>query len=51
MYQRENLPEWKKSLSLQIKIIGDGNMTNEEIGIIMQKAITEAKKIWAELRE
>lgn len=51
MYQGENLPEWKKSLSLQIKIIGDGNMTNEEIGIIMQKAITEAKKIWAELRE
>ena len=50
VYQWENLPEWKKSVSLQIKIMWDGNMTSEEIWAIMQKAIDSAKNAWAELR-
>jgi hypothetical protein len=39
------LPEGKKSISLQIKIMGDGNMTSEEIGSIMQKAIDAVSKV------
>ena len=50
VYQWENLPEGKKSVSLQIKIMWDGNMTSEEIWAIMQKAIDSAKNAWAELR-
>ena len=50
LYQWENLPEWKKSISLQIKIMWDGNMTSEAIWAIMQKAIDAATKVWAELR-
>ena len=50
VYQWENLPAGKKSISLQIKIIGDGNMTSEQIGAIMQKAIDVVSKVGWELR-
>ena len=50
VYQWENLPAGKKSISLQIKIMWDGNMTSEQIGAIMQKAIDAVSKVWAELR-
>ena len=50
VYQWENLPAGKKSISLQIKIMGDGNMTSEQIGAVMQKAIDAATKVGAELR-
>ena len=50
VYQWENLPAGKKSISLQIKIKGDGNMTSEQIGAVMQKAIDAATKVGAELR-
>jgi phenylalanyl-tRNA synthetase beta subunit len=50
VYQWENLPAGKKSISLQIKIMWDGNMTSEQIGAVMQKAIDAATKVWAELR-
>ena len=50
VYQWENLPAGKKSISLQIKIMGDGNMTSEQIGEIMQKAIDAVSKVWGELR-
>ena len=50
VYHWENLPEGKKSISLQIKIIWDWNMTSEQIGVIMQKAIDAVTKIGAELR-
>jgi len=50
VYQWENLPAGKKSISLQIKIMGDGNMTSEQIGTVMQKAIDAATKVGAELR-
>jgi hypothetical protein len=39
------LPAGKKSVSLQIKIVGDGNMTSEQIGAIMQKAIDAVSKV------
>ena len=50
VYQWENLPAGKKSISLQIKIVGDGNMTSEQIGAVMQKAIDAVSKVWGELR-
>ena len=50
VYQWENLPAGKKSISLQIKIMGDGNMTSEQIGAIMQKAIDAVSKVGGELR-
>ena len=50
VYQWENLPAGKKSISLQIKIMGDGNMTSEQIGAVMQKAIDAATKVGVELR-
>jgi phenylalanyl-tRNA synthetase beta subunit len=50
VYQWENLPSGKKSVSLQIKIMWDGNMTSEQIGAVMQKAIDAVSKVWWELR-
>ena len=50
VYQWENLPEGKKSISLQIKIMWDGNMTSEEIWSVMQKAIDAVSKVGGELR-
>ena len=45
LYQGTNLPEGKKSVSLKIKIKGDGTMTTEEINAVMDKTIEEAKKV------
>ena len=50
VYQWENLPVGKKSISLQIKIMWDWNMTSEQIGVIMQKAIDAVSKVGGELR-
>ena len=50
VYQWENLPAGKKSISLQIKIMWDWNMTSEQIWTIMQKAIDAVSKVWWELR-
>lgn len=50
LYQGENLPAGKKSLSIKIKLVGDGNMTTEQINEIMQKAIKKAESVGAELR-
>jgi hypothetical protein len=30
--------------------VGDWNMTSEEIGVVMQKAIDAVSKVWGELR-
>ena len=51
LYQGENLPEGKKSLSIKIKIVGDGNMTTEQINEVMNKAIKKAESVGAKLRE
>ena len=51
LYQWTNLPEGKKSISIQIKLLGDGNMTTEQINEIMNKAIKKAESVGAELRE
>ena len=40
----------KKLISLLIKIMGDGNMTSEQIGDIMQKVIDAVSKVGGELR-
>jgi phenylalanyl-tRNA synthetase beta subunit len=50
LYQGENLPAGKKSLSIKIKIVGEGNMTTEQINEIMGKAIKKAESVGAELR-
>jgi phenylalanyl-tRNA synthetase beta chain len=50
LYQGENLPAGKKSVSMKIKIVGEGNMTSEEIGCIMGKAIKKAESVGAILR-
>lgn len=50
LYQGENLGEDKKSISLQLKIKGDGSMTTEQISQILQDAIKRAEKTWAQLR-
>jgi phenylalanyl-tRNA synthetase beta chain len=50
LYQGENLPEGKKSISIKIKIVGEGNMTTEQINEVMQKAIKKAESVGAELR-
>ena len=50
VYQWENLSAGKKSISLQIKIMWDWNMTSEQIGAVMQKAIDAVSKVWGELR-
>ena len=43
IYAGKNLGEDKKSISIKIKIIGDGTMTTEAINEIMKKAITAAE--------
>lgn len=50
LYQGENLGEGKKSISLQIKIKGDGNMTSESINAILQDAIKKGESTGAKLR-
>ncbi len=51
LYQGEHLPQGKKSIALSMKIVGDGNMTTEQINQIMDKAIEKAQKTGAELRK
>ncbi|MDR0283152.1 MAG: hypothetical protein LBI53_07940 [Candidatus Peribacteria bacterium] len=51
LYQGENLPEGKKSLSIKIKFLGDGTMTTEQINEVMEKAIKKAESVGAKLRE
>lgn len=50
IYQGDNLPAGKKSLSLKCKLLGEGNMTSEQVGEILGKIIQTAKTIGAELR-
>lgn len=50
LYQGESLGAEKKSISLQIKIKGDGNMTTEQINEVLQKAIQAGEKAGANLR-
>jgi phenylalanyl-tRNA synthetase beta chain len=50
LYQGENLPVGKKSISIKIKIVGEGTMNSEEIGRIMEKAIKKAESVGAVLR-
>jgi len=44
VYAGANLGEGKKSVSIKIKIIGDGNMTTEQINEVMNKAIKAGEK-------
>ena len=50
LYEGENLGQGKKSVSIKIKIDGDGNLTTEAINAIMDKAIAAAEKAGAVLR-
>lgn len=49
-YEGKNLGEGKKSVSLKIKIMGDGNLTTEQINEVMNKAIKAAEKAGGNLR-
>lgn len=49
-YEGKNLGEGKKSISLKIKIMWDGNLTTEQINDVMKKAITAAEKAGGTLR-
>lgn len=50
LYQGENLGEGKKSLTVQIKIKGDGTMTTDAINTVMQNAIKKVEATGALLR-
>lgn len=50
IYQWENLPQDKKSISVKIKIVWDGKMKTEDINKIMDQAIESVEKIWGKLR-
>lgn len=50
VYTWSNLPAWKKSVSLKIKIVWDGTMTTEQINEIMNKSIMAAEKAGWTLR-
>jgi len=50
VYAGANLGEGKKSVSIKIKIIGDGNMTTEQINEVMNKAIKAGEKEGWKLR-
>lgn len=50
LYQGANLGENKKSVSVQIKIKGDGSMTTDAINTIMQSAIKKVEATGAMLR-
>ncbi len=50
LYEGENLGQGKKSVSIKIKINGDGNLTTEAINAIMDKAIAAAEKAGGVLR-
>ncbi len=50
IYAGKNIGEGKKSVSIKIKIIGDGEMTTEQINAIMSKAIAAGEKAGWTLR-
>lgn len=50
LYQGANLGAGKKSVSVQIKIKGDGTMTTDAINSVMQSAIKKVETIGASLR-
>ncbi len=50
LYQGENLAADQKSISIQIKIKGEGNMTTEQINEVMAQAIKKAVGVGAVLR-
>ncbi len=50
LYQGENLGTGKKSISVQIKIKGDGTMTSDAINTVMQTAIRKIEATGAQLR-
>lgn len=50
LYQGENLGAGKKSISVQIKIKGDGTMTSDAINTVMQNAIKKVEATGAQLR-
>ena len=50
VYAGENLGEDKKSVSIKIKIVGDGNMTTEQINEVMNKAIKAGETAGGSLR-
>jgi len=50
VYAGKNLGEDKKSVSIKIKIVGNGSMTTEQINEVMTKAIKAAEKAGGSLR-
>lgn len=50
LYQGNNIGANKKSISLQLKIKGDGNLTTEQINTILQEAIKKGESTGAQLR-
>lgn len=50
LYQGKNLGERKKSISVQIKIKGDGTMTTDAINSVMQSVIKKVEATGATLR-
>ncbi len=50
LYQGTNLGEGKKSVSVQIKIKGDGTMTTDAINSVMQSVIKKVEATGATLR-
>lgn len=50
LFAGASIGEGKKSVSIKIKIIGDGNMTTETINAVMDKAIKAAEKLGGKLR-
>lgn len=50
VYAGKNLGDDKKSLSIKIKIVGDGTMMTEQINEIMNKAIVAAETVGGNLR-
>ncbi len=50
VYAGKNLGEEKKSVSIKIKIIGNGEMTTEQINDILNKAIKAGEEAGGTLR-
>jgi phenylalanyl-tRNA synthetase beta subunit len=50
VYAGKNLGEDKKSVSIKIKMVGDGTMTTEQINDVMNKAIKAAEGAGGTLR-
>jgi phenylalanyl-tRNA synthetase beta subunit len=50
IYAGKNLGDEKKSVSIKIKIVGDGTMTTEQINEVMNKAIKAGESAGGSLR-